>query len=88
MVELETRIDNMKVTLTGNYKYMKIEFCCEAMGDLVMNNFLQTYPHSDHHPIFYVLIARTDEDGKIYEHMDIKYCPYCGAKIEGNYSSG
>ena len=75
----------MKVTLNHNYKYKKIEFCCSKMGDLVMKQFMQTYPHSDHYPIFYVLVTRQDEGEKIYEHMCITYCPFCGAKIEGDY---
>lgn len=74
----------MKVTLDGKYKYRKVEFCCSKMGDLVMKQFMQAYSHTDHYPIFYVLVTRLDGLEKIHEHMHITYCPFCGAKIRGD----
>lgn len=71
----------MKITFSGNYKYKKVEFCCDEMGDLVMDQFIQNYAHSDHYSVFY-LQAYKDSDGtRIFGHVTIRHCPFCGAKL-------
>jgi predicted SnoaL-like aldol condensation-catalyzing enzyme len=77
----------MKVVFCKNYDYKRVEFCCGEMGDLVMNQYLQSYPHSDHYPIFYLQTYRVDRGEKMFEHTTVKYCPFCGAKIIGTYET-
>ena len=67
----------MKVTLTSNYKWKAINFCCPEMGEQVMAHNIQPSIFSDHIPRFLFQIG----DYMSY----INYCPYCGTKIEGEF---
>ena len=62
----------MKVFTNHKYEVTKIEFCCGEMSRNLLLKEINTSSWTDHPLPFF-----------IGEHH-IKFCPYCGAKIDGS----
>ena len=62
----------MKVYKKGSFEVTKIEFCCRDMAESVLFHKISTNAWTDHPLVFF------------YDDLRLKYCPYCGAKIEGS----
>lgn len=71
----------MKITMTTNYGYKKIEFCCNGLAELILDGSVAPYPHSDHIPRFHTNAICRNE--KLIHHVYVDYCPMCGAKVTG-----